>query len=73
MISAMKQVQDSKRDTLPSWLRKRRMNEKQFLAWLGNHGVLISPKYLSDVLSMLKPPGPVFCSLFKEITGVQIN
>lgn len=60
------------RETLASWMTKKKQSQRQFLDWLEIKGILISPQYLCDVLKGKRSPGPRFKKVFLEITGVSL-
>ena len=58
--------------TLQQWMKDNGMSQRRFALWLDQKGVVITPQYLNDVLTLRKPPGPKFIQVFKEITGIKL-
>ena len=58
--------------TLKDWLWKNHLRQTDFLEWLSKRGILITPAYLSLMLSGKIAPGKRFKEIFKEITGVTL-
>lgn len=58
---------------LVNWLSKNRMNPTKFLAWLEENGITISYEYARSMFDGKLTPGPKFKSVFKAITGIELQ
>ena len=58
--------------TLKGWMWKNRMRQADFVRELEMRGILITQAYLHQMFTGIRPPGPKFKEIFKEITGITL-
>ena len=58
--------------TLSDWMWRNKMRQVDFLAWLSDRRITMSPAYLSLMLTGKIPPGKQFKAVFKKITGIML-
>lgn len=58
--------------TLEQFIRRKRWTQREFIRFVESKGYLMTAQHLNDVLHKRRAPGPRFCAIFQEITGVRL-
>jgi hypothetical protein len=58
--------------TLAQFIQHKRWTQQEFIRFLDSKGILMTAQHLNDVLHKRRAPGPRFCAVFLEITGVRL-
>jgi hypothetical protein len=59
--------------TLAEFIRHKGWTQQQFIRFLDSKGIVMTAQHLNDVLRERRDPGPRFCGIFYEITGVRLE
>jgi hypothetical protein len=58
--------------TLEQFIQRKRWTQQEFIRFLDSKGIVMTAQHLNDVLHKRRDPGPRFCAIFLEITGVHL-
>ncbi len=59
--------------TLEQFIQSKGWTQQQFVRFLDSKGIMMTAQHLNDVLHKRRDPGPRFCAIFLEITGVKLE
>jgi hypothetical protein len=59
--------------TLEQFIRRKGWTQQQFIRFLDSKDIVMTAQHLNDVLHKRRDPGPRFCAIFFEITGVHLE